>query len=89
MDRFSEVTPPAAIEPDWTALIGGLQQLSTAVQGIDLQDPNAGAALQQALGEVEGTVTTAQANVETYIRDQCGIDPGTGGELTESAAPTS
>ena len=62
---------PAAISADWEALSGGLDRMAQAFTDLDLTDPDSLDALDQA----EGDLSTASDNVETYLRDECGIDP--------------
>jgi hypothetical protein len=63
--------PPDEIAADWDAMAGGLDRLAAAFADFDLTDPDSLAALEEA----EGELTTASENVETYLRDECGIDP--------------
>ncbi|SDD49143.1 hypothetical protein SAMN05660690_4357 [Geodermatophilus telluris] len=63
------VEAPAPIAGDWTALADGLDQLAGALAEVDLTDPGSLAALDQ----LEGDLDTASANVDTYLREECGI----------------
>ncbi len=63
--------PPDEIAADWDAMAGGLDRLAAAFADFDLTDPDS----LEALEEAEGELTTASENVETYLRDECGIDP--------------
>ena len=65
------IEPPEAIASDWEALAGGLDDMATAFADFDLTDPDTLAALEAA----EGELTSASDNVETYLRDECGIEP--------------
>jgi hypothetical protein len=62
---------PAAISADWAALSSGLDRMAQAFTDLDLTDPDSLDALDQA----EGDLSTASSNVESYLRDECGIDP--------------
>lgn len=73
-ETLREIEPPAEIADDWTALGDGLAQAASSLEGIDVTDPEAAAQLQAELGELQAQLTTSGANVETYLRDQCGID---------------
>jgi hypothetical protein len=62
---------PEAIATDWEALSSGLDRMAQAFTDLDLTDPDTLDALDQA----EGDLSTASSNVESYLRDECGIDP--------------
>ena len=75
-DAFSQVAAelraveaPAPIASDWDALAGGLDRMADALGDLDVTDPGSLTALE----DVEGELSTASANVETYLRDECGI----------------
>jgi hypothetical protein len=70
-DELRAMDPPDAIASDWDALAGGVDQLATAFAEFDITDPDSLAALEEA----EDKLTTASDNVETYLRDECGISP--------------
>ena len=79
------IEPPAEIASDWNTLADGLDQIAAAFAEVDLTDPNAQQALGQKIAELQGPLDTASTNVETYLRDECGIDLPSG----EPAAPSS
>jgi hypothetical protein len=70
-EELRAMDPPAAIASDWEALAGGVDQLAAAFAEFDITDPDSLAALEEA----EQRLTTAGDNVETYLRDECGITP--------------
>ena len=69
--ELRSMDPPDAIASDWDALAGGIDELATAFEDFDLTDPDTLAALEAA----EEKLTTAGDNVESYLRDECGIEP--------------
>jgi hypothetical protein len=79
------IEAPDEIASDWNALADGAEQIAAAISQVDFRDPNALATFQQQVGSLESQLSSASTNVETYLRDECGIDTGPG----ESAAPTS
>ena len=79
------IEPPAEIAADWNALADGLDQIAAAFAEVDLTDPAAQQVLGQKIAELQGPLDTASTNVETYLRDECGLELDTG----ESAAPSS
>ena len=79
------IEPPAEIAADWNALADGLEQIAAAFAEVDLTDPAAQQALGQKIAELQGPLDTASTNVETYLRDECGLELDSG----ESAAPSS
>jgi hypothetical protein len=82
-DTVRSIEPPAALKSDWTTFADGIEQVAAAAQG-DLNDPNVVAALQQRLEGLQQEFGTAFTNVDTYLRDECGIAPAG----TDPAAPT-
>lgn len=84
-DEVRETEPPAEIAADWAALADGLEQVAASFAGVDLDDPAAQQALGRKIAELQGPLSTASTNVETYLRDECGLEVGSG----EPAAPTS
>jgi hypothetical protein len=70
-DQYAAVQPPAEIVGDWSTLVGGVQQLATAAQGIDFTDPTAAQQLQAAAGGLQQQLTTATTNVSTYATANC------------------
>jgi hypothetical protein len=84
-DQYAAIEPPAEIAADWNALADGLDQIAAAFAEVDLTDPAAQQALGQKIAELQGPLDTASTNVETYLRDECGLELDSG----ESAAPSS
>lgn len=80
-----EIEPPAEIASDWTALAGALEQIAAAFTDVDVTDPAAQQELGRKIAELQGPLSTASTNVENYLRDECGLEVGSG----EPAAPTS
>ena len=70
-DELRAIKAPDEIATDWTALTSGLDRLSESFADFDVTDPESLAAMEQA----EGDLSEASANVETYLRDECGIEP--------------
>lgn len=79
------IEAPSEIADDWNALADGADQLSAVIGSVDPADPNALATIEERLGEVTSRLTSASVNVETYLREECGIGP----EATEPASPSS
>jgi hypothetical protein len=75
--------PPPEISDDWETLANGLDQFAAAFAQFNPNDPASASSFAQQSQELEGQLTTAGANVEKYLTEQCGIDTG------ESATPTS
>ena len=70
-EELRAMEPPAAIASDWEALAGGLDRMAEAFSDFDITDADSVAALEAA----EGDLSTASENVETYLREECGIEP--------------
>ena len=89
-EGFRSVEPPAEIEQDWTTLGDGLEEYAAAFAELDQQDPESVTAFQQRTSSLQGELTGAATNVETYLNEECGIDtdaePSGSGEST---APSS
>jgi hypothetical protein len=83
------IEPPDEIAEDWTNLADGLDQAATALDGVDLNDPEAAAQVQADLQELQGQLQTSGTNVEAYLRDQCGIDTQSVPTESGSTAPSS
>jgi hypothetical protein len=64
------IEAPAAITADWTSLADGLDRIADALSDFDVTDFDSLERLEQA----EGDLTTASANVDDYLSDECGID---------------
>jgi len=77
-----DVEPPEEIAADWAALADGIDQVAAAFANVDFNDPNAATAFQQEIAPLQQQLAGPSANVEAYLRDECGI---TG----ETAAPSS
>ncbi|MET0765258.1 MAG: hypothetical protein ABWY29_10355 [Blastococcus sp.] len=70
-DELRAIKAPDEIATDWNALTSGLDRLSESFADFDVTDPESLAAMEQA----EGDLSEASANVEIYLRDECGIEP--------------
>jgi hypothetical protein len=70
-EELRTMEPPEAIASDWEALAGGLDRMAAAFTDLDITDADSVAALEAA----EGDLSTASDNVETYLREECGIEP--------------
>ena len=88
-DEISAVEPPAEIADDWNNLAGALGKAADALEGVDLTDPEQAAQAQAELGNLQTELGDAGTNVETYLRDQCGIDTEGTGTPSDTAAPSS
>ena len=88
-DEISAVEPPAEIADDWNSLAGALGQAADALEGVDLTDPEQAAQAQADLTDLQEQLGDAGTNVETYLRDECGIDTDGAETTSESAAPSS
>jgi hypothetical protein len=70
-EELRAMDPPEQIAADWDAMAAGLDRMAEAFADFDITDPDSLTALEQA----EGDLSTASGNVETYLRDECGIEP--------------
>ena len=70
-EELRAMDPPEQIASDWDAMAAGLDRMAEAFADFDITDPDSLTALEEA----EGDLSTASANVETYLRDECGIEP--------------
>ncbi|MGY1831928.1 hypothetical protein ACI8AA_16085 [Geodermatophilus sp. SYSU D01180] len=68
-EEMRDVSAPEEIAADWEAMQAGLDRMADAVAELDLTDGDSVAALEEAGSGLD----TASANVETYLRDECGI----------------
>ena len=84
-DQIRDIEPPDEIATDWNALAKGVEQIADAFGELDFNDPNALAKLQAQVGPLQTQLESASTHVETYLRQECGIDVD---DDTESAAPT-
>ena len=89
-EGFRAVEPPAEIEQDWTTLGDGLEEYAAAFSELDQSDPESVTAFQQRTSSLQGELTGAATNVETYLNEECGIETGTEPSgAGESTAPSS
>jgi hypothetical protein len=79
------IEPPDEIAADWEALAGGVEQIAAAFSQVNFNDPNALATFEAQVGQLQTQLESASTNVETYLREECGIDA----EESEPASPTS
>jgi hypothetical protein len=70
-EELRAIDAPEAIASDWDAMAGGLDRMAEAFADFDITDADSLAALEEA----EGNLTSAGTRVETYLRDECGIEP--------------
>ncbi|NEK56533.1 hypothetical protein GCU56_01415 [Geodermatophilus sabuli] len=70
-EELRAIDPPGTIRSDWEALASGLDRMADAFADFDITDSES----FQALDDAEGDLSTAGSNVETYLRDECGIEP--------------
>jgi hypothetical protein len=80
---FDKVTPPAALQSDWTALGTGLHQLATAVGSLDLSTPQGQAQFQQLAQQATAQAASVQGNISAWVLSNCG-----GSSATSSASAT-
>ena len=69
-EELRAIAAPDAIADDWTTMHTGLDRMADALSDADLSDPDSLEALDTAEGDLDG----ASARVETYLREECGID---------------
>jgi hypothetical protein len=84
-DEIRAIEPPDEIAADWEALAGGVEQIAAAFAQVNFNDPNALATFEAQVGQLQAQLESASTNVETYLREECGIDTGE----SEPASPTS
>jgi hypothetical protein len=70
-EELRAIEAPDAIASDWDAMAAGLDRMAEAFADFDITDPDSLAAVDAA----ESDLSTASANVEDYLRDECGIEP--------------
>ncbi|HEY0125822.1 MAG TPA: hypothetical protein VGB58_01650 [Blastococcus sp.] len=70
-EELRAMDPPEQIASDWDAMAAGLDRMADAFADFDITDPDSLTALEEA----EGDLSTAGSNVETYLREECGIEP--------------
>ncbi|WP_448628623.1 hypothetical protein [Geodermatophilus sp. URMC 64] len=68
-EELRAIDAPEEIAADWDAMQQGLDRMADALAEADLTDPDSLGALEDA----EGDLSTASDNVESYLRDECGI----------------
>jgi ABC-type phosphate transport system substrate-binding protein len=78
------VDPPEELKSDWTGFADGIEQIAAAAR-VDFNDPNAVAAFQQKVADLQQQYGPAFSNVEKYLSEKCGL----GGTPSGSAAPSS
>lgn len=88
-EEIRGIEPPDEIADDWNALGDGLEQAASSLEGLDLSNPEAAAQLQAELGQLQEELETSGTNVETYLREECGIDTEGTGTSSDTAAPSS
>lgn len=88
-EGFRSVEPPAEIEDDWTSLGNGLEEYAAAFAELEQSDPESVAAFQERTTALQGELTGAATNVETYLNEECGIDTDAEPSASGSAAPSS
>ncbi len=88
-EGFRSVEPPAEIEQDWTTLADGLDEYAAAFAELDQADPESVSEFQQRTTSLQGDLTGAATNVETYLNDECGIDTDAEPSASGSTAPNS
>jgi hypothetical protein len=70
-EELRGIDAPEPIAADWDAMAAGLDRMAEAFTDLDITDSESLATLDQA----EGDLSAASSNVETYLRDECGIEP--------------
>ena len=88
-DEIGALEPPDEIADDWNSLADALGQAADALEGVDLTDPEEAAKVQAEVAELQEQLGDAGTNVETYLREQCGIDTEGTGTPSDSTAPSS
>ncbi len=83
-DAFNELIgdlrdadPPAEIAEDWNNVIDAFQFFADAFEGLDLNDPEALAELEELSAEIEertGDIEAAGERVNSFLEEECGID---------------
>jgi hypothetical protein len=69
---------PTAIRDDVRVVAEGVRELVDVLAGVDMDDPEALAALSERAEELESMqaeMERATANVDRYLEEECGIDP--------------
>jgi hypothetical protein len=69
-EELRAIAAPDAIADDWTTMHTGLDRMADALSDADLTDPDSLEALDAAEGDLDG----ASDRVQTYLREECGID---------------
>jgi hypothetical protein len=85
VDELRALDAPDEIADDWSALTEALEEAASSLSSVDLTDPEALTRLQEEIAPLEEQVSGSSANVEQYLRDECGLT----GEETSPAAPAS
>src|SRR4051812_38303867 len=74
--QLRAIEPPQEIATDWSTFADSLDRLGRAAQGVDLNDPQQAAKFQADTGQLQQDLTASSTKVESYLRNQCGIDTG-------------
>jgi hypothetical protein len=82
--QIRAIDPPEELASDWKSFADGIEQIASAAK-IDFNDQAAVATFRQKAGALQQQYGAAFTNVETYLRDECGIT----GTSTETSAPPS
>jgi hypothetical protein len=88
-EGFRSVEPPSDIEQDWTTLGDGLEEYAAAFSELDQSDPESVTAFQERTSALQGELTGAATNVETYLNEECGIDTEAEPSAAGSSTPSS
>ena len=70
-EELRAIEAPASLAADWATMAGGLDGMADALADVDLTDLST----LEALDAAEGDLSDASTHVETYLHDECGIDP--------------
>jgi hypothetical protein len=70
---LESVEAPAAIAPDWNALLDGLRQLATTAGSLDLSTPEGQQQFSDAEAQLTGQLGTAQTNLTNYVLTNCSL----------------
>ena len=76
---------PEEIADDWTALTDALEEAASSLSSVDPDDPGALTALQEEIAPLQDQLADSSANVERYLREDCGLVV----DETAPAAPSS
>jgi hypothetical protein len=79
------IDAPDEIADDWQALAGGVEQIASAFASTDFNNPEAAAAFQEQIAQLQTDLADATTNVQEYLSEECGIEI----EPSDTAAPSS